>query len=349
MAKRKRKNQNETKKEENEDNINSSNNNIQALPCELIENIYTFLSGHANIVKAGMTCKDWYVASRSDRIWNQYINYRYPRDEQEKEVRGERIDESQGLIGLKAFICLWTSKVCYICAYRTPKMIEFETSDEDFAMYLCKECKKKKSLTIARTYAKKEYSLTDSDLENLPYLECRNPHYRFDAPMILYLHRMLHEYSLKKRGSQTSLVNKKCKREEISEKRKQTIEWKMQALRTQLIGALNKRGLELREDSRLCDQFIEKGSPNVNEVVRIMEEMKFYHEQTEYTSFYREVFNDWKHEYGFKVDLDEVSDAAKHLALDAWIKKEKDFETMMQKVPLSLAEEVEKLCRKKSK
>ena len=53
---------------------------------------------------------------------------------------------------------------------------------------VCLKCRRSlsKYRCITATRAKKEFGLTDADLEILPVLEKRNPHYSCAAPMRLY-------------------------------------------------------------------------------------------------------------------------------------------------------------------
>jgi hypothetical protein len=53
--------------------------------------------------------------------------------------------------------------------------------------------------------------------------------------------------------------------------------------RTEILKSkLRSRGCELRSDSRLCDAFIDKGEGDPETISIIMEEMKFYHDHTDY-------------------------------------------------------------------
>ena len=52
--------------------------------------------------------------------------------------------------------------------------------------------------------------------------------------------------------------------------------------RSRLIDSLERIGLELRDDSKLCRTYITTGIPPVDEVVSTMEEMRWYYSQTQY-------------------------------------------------------------------
>lgn len=50
----------------------------------------------------------------------------------------------------------------------------------------------------------------------------------------------------------------------------------------ELADALSLRNLELRADSRLCNAYIESGVGDIDEIVDVMDEMRFYHAHTNY-------------------------------------------------------------------
>lgn len=88
--------------------------------------------------------------------------------------------------------------------------------------------------------------------------------------------------------------------------------------RSSLIKKLLKgKNCELREDSRLCNDYIDNGEGDVNDIVDIMVEMKFYVNHTSYFKELEEGIND-ELEYRGRFDRDEESYCAKSRALDTW-------------------------------
>ena len=73
--------------------------------------------------------------------------------------------------------------------------------------------------------------------------------------------------------------------------------------RAVLVAALQRLGCELRGDSRLCDDYIEHGSGDPDEISKVMREMKFYHEHTEYAAIREEIYHNARQEFE-----DEMSD-----------------------------------------
>ena len=70
-----------------------------------------------------------------------------------------------------------------------------------------------------------------------------------------------------------------------------------------LVAALQRLGCELRTDSRLCDDYIEHGNGDPDEISGIMAEMKFYHDHTDYAAIREEIYNTARQEFE-----DEMSD-----------------------------------------
>lgn len=60
--------------------------------------------------------------------------------------------------------------------------------------------------------------------------------------------------------------------------------WDRAAREKELRAALAARGLELRSDSRLCEQYIWFGKGSLDKLVNTMEEMRFYFTHTSYPS-----------------------------------------------------------------
>lgn len=92
--------------------------------------------------------------------------------------------------------------------------------------------------------------------------------------------------------------------------------------RKELIRELNLRGLQLRNDSRLCQEYIDGTSNrNASEIAEIMENMQFFHQHTNYAKLLR---NQLDHEYahakqeirelyGYISDEDEYQEALDEL------------------------------------
>ena len=168
--------------------------------------------------------------------------------------------------------------------------------------------------TITKTEAKQDFRLNDKDLTKLPCSERRNPYYRCAPPMKIYYVRDIVTAAKEKHGSKRLMDEKVAKRKEASNKRRRTIEAVKQKRYDELVNKLGQHGLPLREDSRLCEEYIERGVGNIDHIVETMIEMNFYFQHTDYRQIYREV---WRREKSFSgwADADDVSEMAKYDAL----------------------------------
>ncbi|KAJ3373000.1 hypothetical protein HDU91_001433, partial [Kappamyces sp. JEL0680] len=109
---------------------------------------------------------------------------------------------------------------------------------------------------ITATRAKSEFKLTERDLEDIPCVHVQNPYYRSSAPMRLYRLIEVKAAAQAKHGGEQGLEEKKRKSAEAAEKRAITKKKKVDDRGAILRTALESVGLELRQDSRLCQDFI---------------------------------------------------------------------------------------------
>lgn len=224
---------------------------------------------------------------------------------------------------------------------------------------------------ITATDAKKTYCLNDDDLDDLAYEPRRNPHYRSGPPMRLYEVRDLVVVAIRKHGGQAALVAVQAaantRRHTRATERHRRREAEKQDRRNDLVeagvpvdhpiarwyvengidtlpyvvacvqrdrdlrAALAQRGLELREDSRLCENYVKRGRGTVHEIVDIMDEMRFYHAHTNYATYRKEIYN----RHGYNMDASEISEQAKARAWRILLKR-RSKEWLMQHLPPSL-------------
>lgn len=183
---------------------------------------------------------------------------------------------------------------------------------------LCDRCASKDSGQIlTKTDAKRRYAMTDADLVSLPHIEVRNPHYRRASDMKLFVRKYVKSAALRKHGGKEGLVKRRERNRRAGEKRSHTIQRAKDARKIELTAALADRGLELRPDSRLCEEYVERGRHTLEFVVDTMEEMRFFHRHTNYVEFMRDIKDEYR-ECGERWDHDQVSEEAKQRALDDW-------------------------------
>lgn len=102
---------------------------------------------------------------------------------------------------------------------------------------------------------------------------------------------------------------------------------------------LHERGLELRDDSKLCESYIENGTPDEHKVVEIMEEMDFFFKHTDYQKFMNSIMNEEPIDREMKIDSIDASEEAKNKALSKWCKekvKNGMCPTDCEELPMSL-------------
>lgn len=158
--------------------------------------------------------------------------------------------------------------------------------NEFFAKRLCESCFTDEKYTmICKSNAKKQYYLSDADLEDLQSIEKKNPHYRSGCPMILYckvdvIDVFKNKYCVvEEEDVQNILARLADDRNRRSTKIRDTKNTKREQREIALTEALQEEGLELRSDSRLCKQYIDGTlDASIPHIVEIMCEMKYLHE-----------------------------------------------------------------------
>jgi hypothetical protein len=166
-------------------------------------------------------------------------------------------------------------------------------------------------LSMCASLAKATFCLTDRDLAGLKCTLKTNPHYRSAAPMRMYDKQDLIRVAFEKHKTSTkTLVELVNDKEQKSLMRKQVRVNKIQERRNELRQALSAHDLYLRDDSRVCNEYIQRGrgpnGENLDQVVNIMVEMDWYFKHN-----YRNVFENIKHSYYGWYDITDVSRRAK--------------------------------------
>ncbi|KAJ3106901.1 hypothetical protein HDU97_005388 [Phlyctochytrium planicorne] len=137
------------------------------------------------------------------------------------------------------------------------------------------------SKRMTKGRAKDEYRLKDFHMGLMHYDPVKNPHHREAAPMCLYQIRDLRRmYDFVHGGPATLRIaeQKKSERLEKAVPRKSAKQKREEALEA----ALAARGLQLRDDSRLCEAYIKKGEGDLYSIVTVMAEMDWYFRCTDY-------------------------------------------------------------------
>jgi hypothetical protein len=89
-----------------------------------------------------------------------------------------------------------------------------------------------------------------------------------------------------------------------------------------IIAGLREVGCELREDSRLCEMYIEEGRGDLGYICDIMAGMKFYYAHTDYAAILEDIhdINALPPKILSYRDAYDASEQAKEQALDGWIR-----------------------------
>jgi hypothetical protein len=188
---------------------------------------------------------------------------------------------------------------------------------------------------ITYTRAKKEFYLSDKDLESMVCKEANNPHYKCASPMKLYLLSDIQEaYDyIKTCGILQKRIESREKRSDAAKKRierqQEFAKQEQNERRSELQQMLKAYNCTLRNDSKLCSDYIDNNIGNKYHIAQVMNEMKFYFEHTDYKNL-------------MKKDRD--SEYCKSIALDKWIMKQSidpddDYPFRNTPLPFSLYED----------
>jgi hypothetical protein len=199
---------------------------------------------------------------------------------------------------------------CFDCWKKTTCLDHF------FQIPICYGCRKDNLnlKMITKTTAKTEYHLTDIDLKKLEYFETKNPHYRCGSNMTLFLESDVKKYVDEKYGE--SFENIKLEKETKKAKRKKNKENKKTIRRSELSNELQKVGLKIRNDSKLCENYIDGSLSNewsLKKVVDMCCEMHWLYNYTNYKKKLNrslnneiEICKSWDGRYYFSDIYDDV-------------------------------------------
>ena len=196
-----------------------------------------------------------------------------------------------------------------------------------FNIYLCTECKLCDKYTlVTKTNAKKNYFLKDEDLDKIDKILGKSAYgpttYFTTANLIKYLcdkHNLapdhLDEYIIKLINQRNSNSNNRKKK--IDENKR----IKMEKRKKKLIEELNKFKVELRDDSYLCQNYIEgKLTHSLDDIVKRMCEMKYLFEYCNMDECKQIIYDKYDSDSSDSSESINVSifDQAEKLALDKY-------------------------------
>lgn len=188
--------------------------------------------------------------------------------------------------------------------------------------FTCDGCRIQK---ITKTDAKKKYLLTEDELENLEREYRQNPHGRHAPLMTLFTESDVRACAIQKFGSMSNLSALKTEKELKKLKRKK------RRTRPQMLQAeLDKYGLEIRGDSLLTNDYLQRGIGTPAEIAKVMHEMDWYFKYTDYPQIRDDLIeherngdndsDDDYYPYHRNYDTIAISAQAKQIALARWLK-----------------------------
>ena len=211
-------------------------------------------------------------------------------------------------------------KICVECKINKGKKSVY------FDFYLCSDCRFGDKYTlITKTNAKKKYLLKDEDLDKIDKI-IGNSSY---GPATYFTVENLTKYLCEKNNLFpdqlddfiTELINQKNIKAELRKKKSdENKKIKMDKRKNKLINELNKYKLQLRNDSVLCQKYIDGESEyDLDEIVLRMCEMKYLYEYCHMDECRRIAYEHYKaeKEAGYYPDMT-VSEHAEIIALEKY-------------------------------
>lgn len=160
---------------------------------------------------------------------------------------------------------------------------------------------------ISKTEALKKYHLNKNDIEELDYKEKVNPHYRSGPKMRLYKLDDIEKIFMDKYNVEYHDIMIRVEElDEIRKRRSDNIKRKRMIRENErkekLSEALKSVGLVIRNDSRLCQNYISGELNNLEYIKKKMCQMKYLHEYIDirkYKKRAKEEFSFLKSIYGY--------------------------------------------------
>jgi len=253
----------------------------------------------------------------------------------------------------------------------------------------------KKELTqLCKSIAKQKYHLTEKDINTLDYEERRNPYGKHKPPMKLYDISDLEELFCEKHDIEEDKIEetiknieldkqakKDCKKEEKKEIIKKELikndmddyldnQYVKQYVDTgknvkkilgkikrckELTDKLKLKGLNIRNDSALCSNYIDGDDEyTVDEIVEIMEEMTWLFKNTDYKNINKKIINemiqecrDLRERYDMEFIKHEASAIAKYKAIEAWLPKNEAYLEYYDLYPSRVRNTIDEIIKKK--
>lgn len=187
---------------------------------------------------------------------------------------------------------------CIECNNKAPKFTKINE-------YVCMVCRKlDKYNVISKTNAKKIYFLKDNDLTNIKAYKANSSY----GPATYYIKQDLIDYCCIKYNTNKSnidsileyMINKKKRLTDIKQlAKKQKKKEHMQILKYKLVNELHKVGVNFRDDSILCQKYIQGSKEHsLKFIIKRMCQMKYLFDYCKMDKCKDEVYKNHKNKYG---------------------------------------------------
>ncbi|KAI8820504.1 uncharacterized protein EV422DRAFT_73394 [Fimicolochytrium jonesii] len=256
-------------------------NLLSKLPLELKDAIANLLDVKS-LARLSMVDRNWNMSIDNDDFWERSCRRRGLK-------KSTRVSE----ISHKNLVVSSCTKRCVRCLGKKASPSVFVSN-----LYLCRPCGKSDT-KITVTRARKEYKLNDQDLAGLPHVFVENPHYRNASAMTLYQLSDIVAKAHDKYGGPEGLLEAQEKGKKRSEAILRTKAIKRDERRAALEAALEAVHLELREDSVMCEKYVNGVSRfSLEETVGIMIEAHVRHEHSPYETLLDSNMDEARRELG---------------------------------------------------
>ena len=178
--------------------------------------------------------------------------------------------------------------ICFHCHKKTTKINEFNN------LRICMKCEQDNEIykCIPKTTAKSKYYLTDNDLTKLKSITKKNP-YKSSSLMTLYqlsdildiVDSKYEDFEKVKEEKNRLKLNRQQKLKENKLIKEKQIKLEQNQRRKDLKNELKKYKLSIRQDSKLCSEYIKNSLDNewtLDKVVKMCIEMHWLYNYTKY-------------------------------------------------------------------
>lgn len=255
---------------------------VASLPNDLVyDALFPFLSDRD-------LCS-WLMTSSQQYNMEESLGKKILHDRCPARIRPIRTDRS-----IRLFVRLTRcTKSCFFCLKTTSSVHPL------YQTLVCPDCRKLEAhRAICKSDAIRRYHLNTDDLIHLPSVAVRNPYGSHHPDMTLFLERDVIQYTLQNQ----SVIDKRLELKAQKLNRKEELRLKR---KNSLIRALEKKGLVLRNDSRLCEAYIQgkkrlqNMSLTLNFIVHQMCIMKYLYEYTPYQTLVEQEVKNIAEEYEY--------------------------------------------------